>query len=294
MGWNQTQYDTNVSTAVIPAGCFLFGGSSDTVAEDMLGKHLPSITGTVRADPNGSPISVWINPDTTSPSLSPTITTDTRGVLPVIAVPGGVSPVWADFGQGLVAIKPWDTDKRYIAANTAHVNAADPHGSKVYTDNQIASRTLLAIKTADTAIASSTVNVADPHLTIPVVANGVYELSGLLIYNGDTGASTAGDFKMQWAAPTGAVINWIASGQPASSTAAPTAGGVVYTNAKTLTDQSTLATLGPTSNQTANLTGVLQVGSTAGNLVLTWSQGTVGSVATILVTGSYFILRKLN
>lgn len=153
MGWNQTQYDANVSGGLIPTGCYLYGGSSDTVAEDMSGRHLASTTGVVRSTPDTNPISVWLGADTITPYLSTTITTDARGVLPVFAVAGGVAPIWADFGQGLVAVRPWDTDKRLVATTNQisnHAAGSDPHGDRAYAVGQVATlRPVASTQTTD-------------------------------------------------------------------------------------------------------------------------------------------------
>lgn len=139
MAWDQAQYEANVAAGTIPEGCYIYGGAAETVAEDMLGRHYSGATGQIYATPqDAEPLTVWLDADTANPSQASTLTADDRGVLPVVVVPGGLSPVWAHFGDGLVALKPWDTDKRL----TAHIKAADPHGalaqSKAYTDSRLA------------------------------------------------------------------------------------------------------------------------------------------------------------
>src|SRR5688500_7801947 len=62
-------------------------------------------------------------------------------------------------------------------------------------------RALLSVtKTANQSVTSSTVNVADNHLTLPVAANAIYHVSVVVIVSG----AQAGDWKQQWTFPAGA------------------------------------------------------------------------------------------
>jgi hypothetical protein len=281
LGWNQSQYDANVTSALLPSGCYLYGGASDTVAEDMTGKHLPSTTGVVRADPNANPISVWLNPDTSAPFQAATITTDARGVLPVFAVPGGVAPMWADFGQGSVAVKPWDTDKRLVG----HANAADPHGSKLYTDQQIAvvtAKSFFQIKPADTIVNGNATPANDPHLvtgTLP--ANSTWTFRAYLKY---ASASTAADLKITLAYPVGAVGDWVPVGLDAASTAAS---GSIFMQS-TVNASRNVGALVVGTNAVALMQGVVIIGATAGQVALQWAQGTLTPENTTLFTNSHW------
>jgi hypothetical protein len=285
MGWNQTQYDTNVTAATIPSGCYLYGGASDTIAEDMLGRHLPSTIGVVRADPNAGPISVWINPDTTTPFLSSTISSDSRGVLPVFAVPGGIAPIWADFGQGSVAVKPWDTDKRLVTHSS---NVSDPHGSqaaaKTYTDSQVAAisaKMVFTLKTADQFVNNSTVLVNETQMTTGVLpANSTWLFRSYLKY---TSPTTGPGIKFALSAPVGASYDWSPVGLLGTLTS--DAGTIRLPSATSGTKALSTYTATPL---VAIMQGVVMIGSTAGAITLQFAQSIATAENTALMINSHW------
>lgn len=110
MAWNHAKYLENVANSVIPAGLYLYGGSSDTVTEDPTGRRVPNLTGSATDGTTGDPLSVWLAMDTDAPYQSQEITSDANGVVPVFGVPS--SPVVVNFAGVDVFISPWNTDMR--------------------------------------------------------------------------------------------------------------------------------------------------------------------------------------
>jgi hypothetical protein len=109
LAWNTTQFNANVAAGTVPITSRVFGGDVNSVAEDITGRRIPNGTGYMFTDPSDSATSVMftLNPDSTTPVLSSTITTDDRGVIPPLAGPAGASLVWVDFGAGKIMLTPW-------------------------------------------------------------------------------------------------------------------------------------------------------------------------------------------
>lgn len=151
------------------------------------------------------------------------------------------------------------------------------------------SAVLFAQKTADQAF-TSTITFADlTDLTLAVAIGGKYVLSGNILYNG----STAGDASIKWAAPAGATMDWNALGIGSSATTGVTAANL---RAFTIADQADGGAIGTTATDRLmfRLTGLLTVGSTAGNLVLQGAQRVSDVTATTFLAGSWIKLDKVN
>lgn len=147
----------------------------------------------------------------------------------------------------------------------------------------------IAYKTTSTSRASTTTIASDPDLQLPVAANAVYSLEGLLVYNG---GNVSDDLRMGWAAPSGASMTWVATGQ---NTSATTGVGTVITDAQDLTSTAySLGTIANARGMTAMLRGLLITSSTAGNLVLQWAQFTSSATATSMLAGSHIGLQRVG
>lgn len=148
---------------------------------------------------------------------------------------------------------------------------------------------VFARKTIDKSISNQATPQNDTDFAFSVVANGVYTVHGLLMYNG---GANVGNFTTKWSAPLGATMDWNNQGQP---TGASAVAGTVVTNQKSITDQSSLGTIGTASNQmmTAILNGLLIMSSTAGTLQFQWAQAASNATAVTLKAPTWMTLRRV-
>lgn len=119
---------------------------------------------------------------------------------------------------------------------------------------------------------TNTTLAGDTAVIVPVSAGGIYRVELLLAFNI---ASAAADAKWQLVGPAGAVLR-----------VGPNGFGLAALQTVLVT------TIGEFLVQ---MTGLLQVGATAGNLQLQWAQNTAtAAAATVLRAGSHLELTKLN
>lgn len=123
-------------------------------------------------------------------------------------------------------------------------------------------------KSADTSRASTATTAADPHLTLAVAANAVYDVECVAVWT--TGG---GGLRATWTAPSGAGMVWTDNDGVGVATAA----GVV--------------TFASTTGTTFK--GTLTTSATAGSLTLSWAQSTSNASATVLKAGSSLKLTRL-
>lgn len=142
-----------------------------------------------------------------------------------------------------------------------------------------------AVKLSDTSRASTTTLAADPHLTVPVLASGIYRGESTLYWNS---ASATPDARIRMTFPSSDFI-WtqlrvVSTHASNGSNTTVDFGGEVLTAA---TQTSTITGLAVT---TAVLVVIIDftivVGGSSGNLVLEWAQNTSDANATILKKGS--------
>lgn len=144
-----------------------------------------------------------------------------------------------------------------------------------------------ARKTADTSRSNDAVPSVDPHLVIPVVANAVYELDGILFI---TSASQTPDVGIQLDGPAGSAGTWQTAAPPTSAT----------------TDDSTVRTiatsLGVTRTyglQTASqvfgfpISGMIETAGNAGNFTVSWAQAASNATATTVKIYSWVRLNRV-
>lgn len=147
-----------------------------------------------------------------------------------------------------------------------------------------------AYKTADTSRANTAVVADDPHLTVPVVANGVYLLDGWLKYFADP----TPDFKMTLGTPAGTLGEWSGLGRGLSSAAetASVNGYLIRTDSNDVNQERNY--YGVTdADMTVHVKGMIRVAGTAGNLTIQWSQGTSNATATVLYTDSWIRVHRI-
>lgn len=145
-------------------------------------------------------------------------------------------------------------------------------------------------KPTDQTVTSSTANVNDTALFLPVEANAIYVLEGLLLYScrDDT------DVKIGWTGPSGSTLEWIAHAQTVSGTTAISAGVVVDRQNIGFTSFP-LGGAGAENStvMTAKIRGRLDTAGTAGNLQLNWAQRISNATASIMRAGSWLTLRRV-
>ena len=149
-------------------------------------------------------------------------------------------------------------------------------------------KTLFARKTGDLSRASTATAADDPDLQVTVAASGVYRLDvGLFFVAAST---TAGDFKAQFAAPTGATV--MASG--ITFAAASSAATDDITTCITLTTWMSCGVVhtGDPFNP-CKIDGLLVVGGTGGLFKVQWSQNASNVTPTTLKANSYLRLVRL-
>lgn len=142
-------------------------------------------------------------------------------------------------------------------------------------------------KTADTTRNNTAALTADPDLTIAVAAFGVYEVSGFLIYT----ASQTADFQMGWTMPSSSTFSWAADGiitTTTSQTGQMQRARLAFNSTATL--GGVAADLSPV---VARPTGLLVAGA-AGNLTLTWAQGTAEASDVQVLKDSFLRLTKIT
>lgn len=145
------------------------------------------------------------------------------------------------------------------------------------------------IKSADQAVTSSTVVVADTHLFLPVLANTQYWLEIFLLVD----VIQAADLKMSWTAPAGSAMHWSHGGL--ALTAADSADRI----SRTYLTLASTGTPGGGYAAASNITvvvgeGRLSTAGTAGNLQLFWAQNTSSATGSIMKANSCIILQRLT
>lgn len=148
---------------------------------------------------------------------------------------------------------------------------------------------LFVRKTASESVLNSTTLQDDDHFTFSVEANSIYEIMGMLLYDG----STTGDLKLTFSAPASSSLNivWnVNASTSVTSNSAPGTGNFTPGN-----PTFTFGCVGVGTSQGASLLGMLVTSATAGTLKLTWAQGTLDAAnATRILQESYMRLRKMD
>ncbi|MFF4557160.1 hypothetical protein [Streptomyces sp. NPDC001422] len=112
-----------------------FGGTSDSVAEDITGARVPGATGTAWSGPSAGATQIT---DLLDSSLGPIsqLVADQNGFVGPFYGPPGVETLWVDFGSGRVALVSSDIGARLD--DHLYGGAPDPHGDRAYSDAQLA------------------------------------------------------------------------------------------------------------------------------------------------------------
>lgn len=146
-------------------------------------------------------------------------------------------------------------------------------------------------KTSDESVTSSTTLQDDNQLTLAVSANCTYAFRVWIMATDATDAN--GDIKFAFTFPTGAACHFSGKG-PHSLLASGAFGDGEYIARNTATSGSTVATYGLTTSVIGiELTGLLIVSGTAGNLQLQWAQNSSDANATTVQSGSFMTLERV-
>lgn len=145
---------------------------------------------------------------------------------------------------------------------------------------------LVALKTANTDKAATTVLADDPDLTLQLAANAVYRVEIRILYATPTGAS-APLFKTAWTVPSGTSGNRTATGPGSGATDSSAdnmlthSGGHAYATTVTYGGRSTSSTNLCIATETAIVTT-----TAAGTLALQWAQATSSASPVRVAAGS--------
>ncbi|MER6382100.1 glycosyl hydrolase family 28-related protein [Streptomyces sp. NPDC001118] len=170
----------------------LFGGTADSVAEDITGARVPNAAGTVWDGPSAGAAQLTDLTDINGAPLTQ-LQADAHGYVAPFYGPDGYERVWLDFGAGRVALVSVTVGERL----DSHLSGIDPHGDRAYADSNFLRRTSIdwvSVKdygavgngTADDSAAVTAAVAA-------VSSNGgvVYFPAGTYLINSGTGLTLA-------------------------------------------------------------------------------------------------------
>ncbi len=177
----------------------------------------------------------------------------------------------------------------YPSANDSPNGAAQIAALAQAVETALESRkTLYVRKTGDTARPSTTTYADDPHLTVTVAASAVYLVNVGLYYTSTS--QTAGDFKAQFVAPSGAALQASVNTFAAASTVTTDdlSGCVTLTTGMSC---GVVATADPYNP--CQVSGLLVTGGSSGAFKVQWAQNSSSATATTLKANSYMALQRL-
>lgn len=146
---------------------------------------------------------------------------------------------------------------------------------------------ITAWKTSDETVTSNTTVQNDDQLLLPLSTNARYLFDSIIFYSG--AATPAGDLKIKWTGPAGAVMQWANFGV---NTSALTTYNVVV-EALAAASPRAVGTNGAGAWMSCRPGGILTTGSTSGNLQLQWAQNASSATGTIIYAGSYIRLIRV-
>lgn len=143
---------------------------------------------------------------------------------------------------------------------------------------------ITAVKSIDETVISTTTLQDDNELVVAVAANAVYELRMFLAY---TTADTP-DIKVGFSVPAGTTMSWSTRHLDPSVTS-PT--GIIYTGVITAADAAGLSG-GGGGNMMCDVTGLVRVSTTAGNLQFRFAQLVSTASTTKVLANSWLKLTR--
>lgn len=153
-------------------------------------------------------------------------------------------------------------------------------------------RPLVAYKTADETVTSSTTLQNDDHMTITLLANTVYVVRNVFMVTGDDAA----DMKVNYTVPSG-TVGWM--GQTALS--APTGVSTEHdvnmvafpVSGTSLTFDLSIG-IADTNFVLATVDGLMEVGGSGGSMTTRWAQKTSSGTGTTVKRGSFLMAQKVG
>jgi hypothetical protein len=151
---------------------------------------------------------------------------------------------------------------------------------------------ILASKTVDEPLPSSTTLQDDDTLFASVAASTTYEVSLFLLF-GALGAASTGGIKLGWSAPASSTFDWSPYGKIDSD--ATNAATSIWMSHNIISDT---VNLGGGSANTVKMAarpyGYLTTSTTPGIFKFRWAQATSNGTATIVRAGSRLLLRPVG
>lgn len=148
---------------------------------------------------------------------------------------------------------------------------------------------LFALKAANESVTSSTTLQDDDELFVTVEADSIYVVHAVFLYD----ASTAGDLKFTFTAPSGATFQWNSSVAALATTGATSPGTTNFAGSDIGTNYGA-GGAGAGTTLSAVTSGVLVTSSTAGAFRVQFAQFTSDATATRMLAGSFLHLRKVG
>lgn len=235
--------------------------------------YIPLATISVPASGGGSPsVSTAIRPYTVAPG----------GVLPCTTA---TAPSTGGPGQ-IMYYTDTEVFWYFKADGTTKAVLLDSAGASTI------GKAIYARKTADTTRASTTAYSADPHLTVAVLANAVYEVEALILYSADADR----DMKAAWSGPASSSMQWVGHNLLGFETGA--AADNLPIDGQVLGDLGYQAggRVAGSNTEIATMTvrGILITAGSAGSLTFRWAQIVSGAVGTIVRSGSYVKVTRIS
>lgn len=147
---------------------------------------------------------------------------------------------------------------------------------------------LFARKPSNTDRASNTTPTDDPHLAVTVAANAVYTVECFIAYI----ASSTGDIRIGFTAPSGSVGAYASRGPDLSATAGSTTSQL---RIQSLLDFTTTIPLGGQSGtfSSAHPIGTVVTGGTGGTVAVRWCQAASDATASTIFAHSWMKLQRM-
>jgi hypothetical protein len=141
---------------------------------------------------------------------------------------------------------------------------------------------IAVIKPSDTARTTTTALADDPDLIVPVAANAIYHINGVVFYDGPLGSG----LKWAFSVPSGTTGQYW-------DIRAPSGGGLDANIAQNWTDTADTTTTGAGTILAVPFIGLLDTAGTAGNLTFRWAQNT-GTGTDHVKAQSYFTAQRIG
>ena len=141
---------------------------------------------------------------------------------------------------------------------------------------------LVALKTSNQSVTSSTTPVNDTQLFLALPINTTYYIQGVVLFD----AASGGDIKLNITVPTGATCNVASNNRTLSA--------VAQNWLPMNTNQVSSAGSGAGTTLCISWFGIVTMSSTAGNTQVVWAQNTSNATATRVFTNSVMLGTRIS